>query len=65
MIGISVARRQYPTIPRFEGHPQLPFLDAVQEAADSTRIKNKAVSNRFMYAMLDVMKLAFFGLIIQ
>jgi hypothetical protein len=61
----SVVCRQYPTIPRFEGHPQLPFLDAVQEAADNTRIMNRAVSNRFMDAWFGVMKLVFFGLIVQ
>lgn len=60
----SVVLPQYPTIPRFEGQPQLPFLDAVQEAADNTRIKNKAVSNRFMDARFRVMKLVFFVLIV-
>jgi hypothetical protein len=55
-----VVRRQYPTIPRFEGHPQLPFRDAVQEAAHNTNIINKAVSSRFMGTGFRVMKLVFF-----
>lgn len=65
MKGISVALRQYPTIPRLFGHPQLPFLDAVQEAADSTANINKAVSNRFMYPVFRMMKVVFFDLIYQ
>lgn len=65
MKGISVALRQYPTMPRLLGHPQLPFLDAVQEAADSTATNNKAVSNRFIKRRFRVMKIVFFGVIAQ
>ena len=52
-------------MPRLLGHPQLPFLDAVQEAAESNNTINKAVSNRFMYPVFRMMKVVFFDLIYQ